>query len=66
MTLYEAWYGRHYRLFIHWAELQESLLLRHELVRQTTGKVAEIRESILTVHSHQKSYADQRQRSLEF
>ena len=41
-------------------------MLGPELVRQTTEKIALIRERILAAQSRQKSYADKRQRPLEF
>ena len=41
-------------------------MLGPELVRQTTEKVALIRERILAAQSRQKSYADKRRRPLEF
>ena len=37
-----------------------------ELMRQTTEKVALIRDRILATQSRQKSYADKRRRPLEF
>ena len=37
-----------------------------ELVRETTEKVALIRQRLLTAQSRQKSYADRRRRPLEF
>ncbi|XP_020245140.1 uncharacterized protein LOC109823266 [Asparagus officinalis] len=66
MALYEALYERLYRSLICWVESEDSLLLGLDLVRETTEKVAIIREYILAAQSRQKSYADQRQRPLEF
>ena len=51
---------------ICWAEPDDSLMLGPELVRQTTEKVALIRERILAAQSRQKSHADKRRRPLEF
>ncbi|XP_072065879.1 uncharacterized protein [Arachis hypogaea] len=36
------------------------------MVAETTEKIKKIRERILTAHSRQKSYADQRRKPLEF
>ena len=66
MAPYEALYGRPCRSPICWAEPEDSLMLGPELVRQTTEKVALIRERILAAQSRQKSYADKRRRPLEF
>ena len=41
-------------------------MLGPDLVRETTEKVATIRERILAAQSRQKSYADRRHRPLEF
>ena len=66
MAPYEALYGRPCRSPICWAEPEDSLMLGPKLVRQTTKKVALIRERILAAQSRQKSYADKRRRPLEF
>ena len=66
MAPYEALYGRPCRTPICWAELEDSILLGPDLVRETTEKVTTIRERILAAQSRQKSYADQRRRPLEF
>ncbi|XP_020272486.1 uncharacterized protein LOC109847666 [Asparagus officinalis] len=66
MAPYEALYRRPSRSSICWAYPEDSLLLRPELVRQTIKKIDMIRERILVVQSHQKSYGDLRRRPLEF
>jgi hypothetical protein len=66
MAPYEALYGRPCRTPICWAQEEDSILLGPDLVRETTEKVAIIRERILAAQSRQKSYADQRRRPLEF
>jgi len=66
MTPYEALYGRPCKSPICWAEPEDSLLLGPDLIRETTEKVAMIRDHILIAQSMQKSYADRRRRPLEF
>lgn len=63
---YEALYERPCKTLINWAESEDSLLLGPELVRETTEKVAVIRDHILVAQSRQKSYADMRRRPFEF
>lgn len=63
---YEELCGRPCKTPVCWAELEDSLLLGLDLVRETTEKVAMIRDSIRIVQSRQKSCADKRRRPLEF
>ncbi|XP_072066764.1 uncharacterized protein [Arachis hypogaea] len=49
-----------------WYEAEESSLLGPELVTETTEQIKKNRSRILTAQSHQKSYADQRRKPLEF
>ncbi|MGV7988997.1 hypothetical protein PJP10_32010, partial [Mycobacterium kansasii] len=44
----------------------ERTLLGPELVQETSEKIAVIKERIRTAQSRQKSYADNRQKNLEF
>ena len=66
MAPYEALYGRPCRTPVCWAEPEDSLLISPDLIRETTKKVAIIRDRILAAQSRQKSYADRRRRPLEF
>ena len=66
MAPFEALYGRHCRSSVCWTEVGDKSLLEPELVRETTEKVALIRERLRTAQSRQKSYADRRRRPLEF
>jgi len=66
MTPYEALYGRPCKSPICWAESEDSLLLGSDLVRETTKKVAMIRDRILAAHSRQKSFVDKKRIPLEF
>ena len=66
MTPYEALYGRPCLSPVCWAEVGDKSLLGPDLVRETTEKVAVIRERLRVAQSRQKSYADRRRRPLEF
>ena len=66
MAPFEALYGRPCRSPVCWAEVGDRSLLGPELVRETTEKIALIRERLRTAQSRQKSYADRRRRPLEF
>ncbi|GKC66771.1 putative reverse transcriptase domain-containing protein [Tanacetum coccineum] len=49
-----------------WVEIGESSLIRPELVQETTDKVVLIKEKLKAARDHQKSYADNRRKPLEF
>ncbi|XP_072080982.1 uncharacterized protein [Arachis hypogaea] len=49
-----------------WYEAGEKSLLGPEMIAETTEQVKKIRDRMLTAQSHQKSYADQRRKFLEF
>ncbi|GKD73463.1 putative reverse transcriptase domain-containing protein, partial [Tanacetum coccineum] len=51
---------------ILWAEIGESSLIGPELVQETTDKVVLIKEKLKAAKDHQKSYADNRRKPLEF
>ncbi|GJS76601.1 putative reverse transcriptase domain-containing protein [Tanacetum coccineum] len=51
---------------ILWAEIGDSRLIRPELVQETTDKVVVIRDRLKAARDHQKSYADNRRKPLEF
>ncbi|GJW53896.1 putative reverse transcriptase domain-containing protein [Tanacetum coccineum] len=63
---YEALYGRKCRSPILWAEIYESSLIGPELVQETTDKVVLIKEKLKAARDHQKSYVDNRRKSLNF
>ncbi|GKF21904.1 hypothetical protein Tco_0070542 [Tanacetum coccineum] len=48
------------------AEIEESSLIGPELVQETTDKVVLIKEKLKAARDHQKSYADNRRKQLEF
>nr|GEU57428.1 reverse transcriptase domain-containing protein [Tanacetum cinerariifolium] len=49
-----------------WAEIGESMLIGPKLVQEKTDKVVLIKEKLKTARDHQKSYADNRRKPLEF
>ncbi|GJR97298.1 putative reverse transcriptase domain-containing protein [Tanacetum coccineum] len=63
---YEAWYGRKCRSLVCWSEVGDSQLTGPEMIRETTEKIVQIKNRLLTARSHQKSYADRRSKPLEF
>ncbi|GJV08353.1 hypothetical protein Tco_1346009 [Tanacetum coccineum] len=65
-TPFEALYGRKYRSPVLWAEIGESSLIGPELVQETTDKVVLIKEKLKATRDHQKSYADNKRKPLEF
>ncbi|WMV45859.1 hypothetical protein MTR67_039244 [Solanum verrucosum] len=66
MAPFEALYGRRCRSLVGWFEVSEFALLGPEVVYEATEKVQLIRDRLKTAHSQQKSYADNRNRDLEF
>ncbi|GJU21962.1 putative reverse transcriptase domain-containing protein [Tanacetum coccineum] len=62
----EALYGRKYRSPICWSEVGVSQLTGPELIRDTTKKIVQIKNRLLTARSRQKSYAYRRAKPLEF
>ncbi|GJW23848.1 putative reverse transcriptase domain-containing protein [Tanacetum coccineum] len=63
---FEALYGRKCRSPVLWAEIREGSLIGPELVQETTNKVVIIKEKLKAARDRQKSYADNRQKPLEF
>ncbi|GJU96739.1 putative reverse transcriptase domain-containing protein [Tanacetum coccineum] len=63
---FEALYGRMCRSPVLWAEIRESRLIGPELVQETTDKVVLIKEKLKAARNHQKRYADNRRKPLEF
>ena len=66
MAPYEALYGRPCRSPTCWLEAGKSSLFGPEIVRETKEKIQLILERLRMAQSRQKSYADRRQRPLEF
>ncbi|GKB21459.1 hypothetical protein Tco_0855382, partial [Tanacetum coccineum] len=63
---YEALYERKCRSLVCWSEVGDSQLTGPELIHDTTEKIVQIKNRLLTARSHQKSYADRRLKPLEF
>ncbi|GJR40874.1 retrovirus-related pol polyprotein from transposon TNT 1-94 [Tanacetum coccineum] len=63
---FEALYGRKCRSPVCWSEVGDSQLTRPELIRETTEKIIQIKNCLLTARSRQKSYADVRRKPMEF
>ncbi|GJX23661.1 putative reverse transcriptase domain-containing protein [Tanacetum coccineum] len=63
---YEALYGRKCRSLVCWSEVGDSQLTSSELIHDTTKKIVQIKNRLLTARSRQKSYADKRLKPLEF
>ncbi|GKA56097.1 hypothetical protein Tco_0755169 [Tanacetum coccineum] len=59
-------YRRKCRSPVCWSEVGDSQLIGPELIRDTTEKIVQIKNRLLTAHSRQKSYADRRTKPLEF
>ncbi|XP_062113714.1 uncharacterized protein LOC133825292, partial [Humulus lupulus] len=63
---YEMLYGRKCRSPIHWDETGERRYLGPEMVQRTNEALEKIRARMLASQSRQKSYSDQKRRSVEF
>nr|GEV48806.1 putative reverse transcriptase domain, ribonuclease H-like domain, aspartic peptidase domain protein [Tanacetum cinerariifolium] len=63
---FEALYGRKCRSPICWSEVRDSQLTGLELIRETSEKIVQIKNQLLTARSRQKSYADVRRKPMEF
>ena len=66
MAPYEAPYDRKCRTPLCWYQDGEAVLVRPELLEQTTEKVRMVRDKIQASQSRQKAYADRGRRPLEF
>ncbi|GKE12470.1 putative reverse transcriptase domain-containing protein, partial [Tanacetum coccineum] len=65
-ALFEALYGRKFRLPVCWVEVGDAQLTGLELIHETTEKIIQIKQRIQAAHDRQKSYADVRRKPLEF
>ncbi|XP_015967030.1 uncharacterized protein LOC107490735 [Arachis duranensis] len=65
MASYEALYGRKCQSPLCWYEAGERSLLGPEMIAETTEQIKKIHSRMLIAQSRQKSYADQRRKSLE-
>nr|GEW24374.1 putative reverse transcriptase domain-containing protein [Tanacetum cinerariifolium] len=63
---FEALYGRKCRSPVCWSEVGDSQLTGPELIRETTKKIVQIKNRLLTAKSRQKSNADVKRKPMEF
>ncbi|GJV82926.1 putative reverse transcriptase domain-containing protein [Tanacetum coccineum] len=63
---YNNMYRRKCRSHVCWSEVGDSQLTGPELIGDTTEKIVQIKNRLLTAHSRQKSYVDKRLKSLDF
>ncbi|GKE34367.1 putative reverse transcriptase domain-containing protein, partial [Tanacetum coccineum] len=63
---FEVLYWRKCRSPICWSEVGDRQLMGPELIRETTEKIVQIKNRLLTARSRQKSYADVRRKPMEF
>nr|GEX87755.1 putative reverse transcriptase domain-containing protein [Tanacetum cinerariifolium] len=63
---FEALYGRKCRSPVYWAEVGDTQLTGPELIHETTKKIVQIRQHLQAVRDRQRSYANVRQKPLEF
>nr|GFB60608.1 putative reverse transcriptase domain-containing protein [Tanacetum cinerariifolium] len=63
---FEALYGRKCRSPICWSELGDRQLTGPEIIHETTEKIVQIKSRIQAARDRQKSYANVRQKHLEF
>nr|GEW58261.1 hypothetical protein [Tanacetum cinerariifolium] len=62
---FEALYGQKCRSPVCWSEVGDSQLIGPELIRETTEKIVQISNRLLTARSRQKSYVDVRRKPME-
>ncbi|GJR57317.1 putative reverse transcriptase domain-containing protein [Tanacetum coccineum] len=63
---YKALYGRKCRSPVCWAEVGEAQLTGPELIQETMKKIALIMQRMQAAQDRQKSYADRKQKPMEF
>nr|GEZ46811.1 putative reverse transcriptase domain-containing protein [Tanacetum cinerariifolium] len=66
VALYEALYGRQCRSPVCWAEVGEAQLTGLKMIQETTEKIILIKQRIQAAQDRQKSYADRKQKPMEF
>ncbi|GJT49633.1 putative reverse transcriptase domain-containing protein [Tanacetum coccineum] len=63
---YEALYGRKCRSPVCWAEVGEAQLTGPKMIQETTEKIVLIKQRIQAAQDRQKSYANLKQKPMEF
>jgi hypothetical protein len=66
MSPFKALYERSCRTPLSWSESGERVIIGPDIVTEAEEKVKQIQTNIVATQSHQKSYADNRRRPLEF
>ncbi|WVZ58894.1 hypothetical protein U9M48_009116 [Paspalum notatum var. saurae] len=66
MSPFQALYGRRCRMPLHWDQPREKQLFGPKIIEDAERQVRMIRENLRIAQTRQKSYADHRQRDLEF
>jgi hypothetical protein len=64
MAPFEALYGRRCQTLLSWSETGEHQIFGPDLVTEAEGKVKLIQANLKTAQSRQKSYADQKGKTL--
>ncbi|GJT28522.1 putative reverse transcriptase domain-containing protein [Tanacetum coccineum] len=63
---FEALYGRKYRSPVCWAKIGDVQLTEPEIIHETTEKIMQIQQCLQAARDGQRSYANIRQKRLEF
>ncbi|GJX06532.1 putative reverse transcriptase domain-containing protein [Tanacetum coccineum] len=63
---FEALYGRKCRSPVCWAKVRDGQLMGPEIIHETTEKIVKIRQRLQAARDRQRSYANVRQKPLEF
>jgi RNA recognition motif-containing protein len=66
MASFEMFYGRRCRTPIFWNETGERQVIVPNIIQENEKHVCQVRGNLNVAQSHQKSYADHRQRELCF
>nr|GFC08031.1 reverse transcriptase domain-containing protein [Tanacetum cinerariifolium] len=66
VTPYEVLYGQKCRSPVCWAEVGEAQLTGPKMILETTKKIILIKQRIQAAQDRQKSYADRKQKPMEF
>ncbi len=66
MASFEVLYRHKFRSPLYWSDVGEKRILGPDILQEVEEKVKVIRRHLEIAQSRQRSYADTRQRSLEF
>nr|GEV26953.1 putative reverse transcriptase domain-containing protein [Tanacetum cinerariifolium] len=65
-TPFEALYGQKCRSHVCWVEVRDVQVIGPEIIQETTKKIIQIQQRLQAVRDQQMSYANARQKPLEF